>query len=223
MSGSNFPSEITVQPVASWSQFTSCLNLRLTVYRDLGYLNADSNCDLDPFDWSSLHYIATDGNSEIAGTVRMILSQSDQAFVKAALLKSEQWCSRLLETHACAIEKSNSLPVIATLDDNRISVIVGPSRKLAELSRIIVAVKYRGSGVCRRLCEALIADAKRLRVETLFLQCLPCHVALFQKFGFEPVLRASEYRFLHVPDAVIVMRMSIDGIAWNREVSPEAS
>jgi predicted GNAT family N-acyltransferase len=209
MSGPIFPSNIAIERVKSWSQFTSCLDLRLKVYRELGYLDEETTCDLDSFDWSSVHFIATDENDQIAGTVRLILCGGDDFPATQELLQSNQWSSDLQKLNQSSTKKSDSLPVLETLNDNRISDQGLKSRKRAELSRIIVASNYRSSGVCRRLCEAVVSESKRFRVDTLYLQCLPSHVGLFRKFGFDLALESLEYRFLQVPGSVAVMQMSI--------------
>lgn len=215
MSGPIFPSNITIERVKSWSQFTSCLDLRLKVYRELGYLDAGSTCDIDSFDWSSVHFIATDEHDQIAGTIRLILCGSDDFPATQELLESNQWSSDLQEIHQSPAKKSKSLPVLETLNDNRILDQGLKSRKRAELSRVIVSSNYRSSGVCRRLCEAVVSESKRYRVDTLYLQCLPSHVELFRKFGFDLALESLEYRFLRVPGTVAVMQMSIS--EFNRD------
>ena len=202
---------IIVKPVTDWSQFTSCLQLRLETYAHLGYLSSESRCDIDPFDWSSVHFIAVDEDEATAGTVRLIIEAAGGPEGIAELQASEQWCSRLQKQTGTFATRSASIPILATMKDNQIADAILHAERPAELSRIIVAPKFRGVSVCRELSNAVVEKARELHRDVLFLQCLPKHVGLFQKLGFEPLLQALDYRLLNVPDRVVAMRMLLDG------------
>ena len=88
-------------------------------------------------------------------------------------------------------------------------------------SRIIVAPEFRGLGVSHLLSDAVVQKASDLRRDVLFLQCLPGHVRLFEKLGFEVLVQSLDYRLLTVPDRVVAMRMCLGEPAAKRcEVPP---
>lgn len=202
---------IIVKPVTDWSQFASCLQLRLETYSHLGYVSSDSRCDIDPFDWSSIHFIAVAEDEATAGTVRLIIQAADGPGDVTELQASEQWCSRLRNQTGTFVTRSASIPILATMKDNQIADAILHAERPAELSRIIVAPEFRGASVCRQLSDAVVAKARELHRDVLFLQCLPIHVGLFQKLGFEPLLQSLDYRLLNVPDRVVAMRMLLEG------------
>jgi GNAT superfamily N-acetyltransferase len=200
---------IIVNSVTTSSQFSSCLDLRFKIYSQLGYIGSNSGCDLDAFDWSSIHFAATDENEVLAGTVRLILSNVRVSDVPE-LESSELWCSEVRKRFGVNVSRSTSIPVLETLRENHVFQENFPAEKPSELSRIIVAKEFRGTGIGRMLSEAVIGKAKELGRDVLFLQCLPSHVTLFTRLGFQPVFQSLNYRLLTVPDRVVAMRMNLD-------------
>ena len=201
---------IVVKPVTDWLQFESCLQLRFETYSRLGYVDSSNQSDLDPFDWSSIHFIALDEHQTIAGTVRLIIAERDVDSVIPELESSQTWYSRFEELNGNCIRKSTSIPILETMKGNHITESILRAERPAELSRIIVAPDFRSKGVSRLLSDAVVDQAKRLRRDVLFLQCLPGHVGLFQKLGFDELLPSLDYRLLTVPDRVVAMRMILE-------------
>jgi len=199
---------ITVQTVVSLSQFRSCLDMRYKIYSQLGYIESAHGWDLDAFDWTSIHFAATNENQALVGTVRLILADTESS--KASELESsERWCSNLLKICKMDIVRSNTLPILETLKENHIFSQKMPAERPAELSRIMVAPGFREKGICRMLSNAAVTKAMELGRDVLFLQCLPCHVKLFSKMGYQPIFQSLDYRFLTVPDRIVAMRMDL--------------
>jgi GNAT superfamily N-acetyltransferase len=193
-----------VLPVTEFRQFRACLELRFATYQELGYVSPTAGGDLDPFDWSSIHFAVLDANKSLAGTIRLVIPspalRDDPCFRSTA-----DWCSRERAESGAEIEPSASIPVLETLEVNALPSSVLGSLSPGELSRIIVAPGYRGRGLSQALVTAVRDRARQIGCDALFLQCLPSHVALFRKYGFEVALESLRYPHLTVPDRAWVM------------------
>jgi GNAT superfamily N-acetyltransferase len=81
-----------------------------------------------------------------------------------------------------------SLPILQSTDfeaNNR--KVLQEAGDMAELSRVVVAPQFRGCGLSRLLVRAAVAVAIDLRKEMLLLECIPGHVPMYRKFGFEEI------------------------------------
>ncbi|QDU23877.1 GNAT family N-acetyltransferase [Urbifossiella limnaea] len=81
-----------------------------------------------------------------------------------------------------------TLPILQSTDfeaNNR--TILQDAGDMAELSRVVVAPQFRGCGLSRLLVRAAVAVAMDLRKKMLLLECVPGHVPMYQKFGFEAI------------------------------------
>lgn len=199
---------ITVQTVTSAAQFRCCLEMRYQIYSHMGYIDSEHEWDLDAFDWTSIHFAATDENGELVGTVRLILADSDSSRL-SELKNSERWCSDLLKVCNINITRSHSLPILETLKDNHVYPSQEPPLRPAELSRIMVAPACRGKGIGRLLSAAVVTKAIEIGCDVLFLQCLPIHEQMFEKMGYQPIYQSLDYRFLTVPDRIVALRMDL--------------
>ena len=56
-----------------------------------------------------------------------------------------------------------------------------------ELSRVIVRKKWRGHGFSKLLVRHVLADMDSMNVDGLVLECLPIHVGIYEKMGFQEV------------------------------------
>src|SRR5262249_28676081 len=78
-----------------------------------------------------------------------------------------------------------------------------------EVSRIVVAPRYRGAGVSRVLVRAAIAVAFDLRKRSLMLECAPAHVAMYEKYGFTP-LGGHHVRTTQLDQRAVAMTLPLD-------------
>jgi GNAT superfamily N-acetyltransferase len=88
---------------------------------------------------------------------------------------------------------------------------------LCELSRVVVAEKFRGCGVSRLLVRACIAAALELKQRYILLECIPQHARMYEKYGFE---RAGEnhQRAWGIDQLATVMRLALEDVPTNRAV-----
>jgi predicted GNAT family acetyltransferase len=73
-----------------------------------------------------------------------------------------------------------------------------------ELSRVIVEESHRGVGLSRVLVQYALLVAEELKVDWLFLECVPVHEALYERFGFRK-LPGRHARVVNVGKTVIAM------------------
>lgn len=212
-----------VVPVTRFQDFTSCLRLRFDVYRQLGYITHSAGFDLDPFDWSSFHFMSIDTTGTISGTVRLIVRGDSKGQSHRELNTANQWSSQINDRTRLGLEWSHSLPILDTVIENGLNLSLLDSTSPAELSRIIVAPHCRGRGVAAQLIDAVVQQAQQLEIDALFLQCRPMHVRLFQRSGFKPILDSLAYDQLTVPDPITAMRRPLLYSVGNSSMSPKAA
>jgi hypothetical protein len=82
-------------------------------------------------------------------------------------------------------------------------------QETAEVSRVIVAPRARGLGVSALLMRASIAAATELRLRHLLLECVPAHVGMYQKYGFDP-LPQRHCRARELDQFAVGMRLELD-------------
>jgi hypothetical protein len=195
----------SVIPVNLESQFRACLDLRCVVYKSLGYLSSDAVIDLDRFDCSSLHYAAVDESQAVVGTARLILPRACGIAIQRDLDRVEQWCLHVRDQYRIVIDRLSSLPVLETLEYNKRPISILGSKRPAELSRMIVAPQSRGQHIARALADVVVSEAKLLRRDVLFLECVANDVSHYKKYEFEPIVSALVYPHLIVKDEVVTM------------------
>jgi hypothetical protein len=192
------------------SQFRACLDLRYEVYKSLGYLSCDAVTDLDRFDFSSLHYAAVDECQTVVGTVRLVLPKPFVMAIKRDLDRVEEWCLHICNQYGIMIDRSNSLPVLETLEYNKLTTALLGSKRPAELSRIIVAPQSQGQHIANALTDVVVKEARLLDRDVLFLECIASDVSLYKNYEFEPIVWSLVYPHLIVKDEVVTMSRRLE-------------
>src|SRR5262249_2239588 len=228
---------VEVREVGDLAELQKCLALRYAVYRLLGYLCDSTHMErtgweLNYFDQSALHFVAVapgEGGDVVAGTARLILADAkigrgglfgDRARIRRRYgALCEQIVGARPELNK-ELERgpSAALPLLASFDYGELvtdpNVAVGD---LCELSRVVVAEKFRGHGVSRLLVRACIAAAIELKQRYILLECIPQHARRYEKYGFE---RAGEnhQRAWGIDQLATVMRLALNDVPTNEAV-----
>ena len=187
-------SAFEVNVVPSRDDLRRCFTLRRLVYDMMGYLpeavsaNA-SNLELDAFDVRAVHFMATHvPTGDLAGTMRLVLSKPQEcrdavcqgAWGRNIGIDAGEPFTRFL--HAPPFWP---LPILASADfRDKWPEMLERAEDAAEVSRLIVAPRYRGFGLSRLLVRAGLAKALELGKSPLLLECIPAHRVLYAKFGF---------------------------------------
>ena len=84
----------------------------------------------------------------------------------------------------------------------------------AEISRVIVSPRYRGMGISTLLIRAAIALSVHMELRHLVLECIPLHVEMYQKHGFE-ALPKYHCRSRDLDQIAVGMRLCLQEAAAN--------
>jgi GNAT superfamily N-acetyltransferase len=218
---------IEVRIAKNLREFKECLALRYRVYNLLGYISDDrasESLDLDFFDPSAIHFIATQkandaGTTRIAGTARLIVtgkSTCSRGFFGDTTALRNHYKSLCDEV---AVDSSRlrrnldkrpvaaALPVLAAFKSTPEGI---RDDEVCELSRVVVSEEFRGLGLSRLLIRACIAAALDLRLRAVMLECLPEHVQLYAKFDFKTTPSSSPRPWGIDHQLLTAMRLDLD-------------
>jgi len=206
---------VQVRLVQSKEEMRKSLHLRHLVYDRMSYLNDaisqhPSELELDCFDLfdadngtGAVHFIAwSQSVGDIVGAARLIVPRAfefaSSMFVlgdpaEQILRRQAEWIQQVVADHDAekVLHRSltrrtfNRMPVLQSANIQDVSLLRGIG--LAEISRVIVAPRYRGCGLGRLLVRALVAASLDLNKPNVVLECIPAHVAMYKKFGFQVI------------------------------------
>ena len=206
-------SAIQIKIAQSQQELQDCLALRHRVYNWMGYLDDDlsrveSKLEIDRFDKISIHFVAIDHRShDVVGTVRLVLSSIPRHNPTTTVLRNvlgdqKVWCKKIaLEaTDAVLRERLNAgltlpLPILQNSDfgDHWPEFLqANEAGHGGEISRLVVSPRYRGLGISSLLLRSAIATAYGLKKQYLLLECIPAHVEMYEKAGFN---RLDDHRY----------------------------
>lgn len=103
----------------------------------------------------------------------------------AALVMANAMQGKVLPRSAAAIEATISDWIVAAADDEVLGCVslLRYTSGLVEVRSLVVGERYRGLRIGSRLVDALLLEAQRREVPTLF--ALTRKVAFFERFGFQ--------------------------------------
>ncbi len=199
------PSGIEVRPIRNQIELYESYRLRYIVYRIMGYLNemiqnTGTHLEVHWCDTISLHFgafVKAGGRDELIGTSRLILTEpiiSNYRGWTRSIVDKNPALEHLFELQR-QLYAQWKLPIFHTLKQlNEDIRDVALGRKIfGELSRVIVAPKWRGIGLSHDLVQAAIEAAREKGVDTLLLECLEIHEDFYrQQFAFESMGYSSE-------------------------------
>jgi len=228
---------IKVYLVRRPSELEECLRLRHRVYDAMGYLPtevASVPLEADHFDPTSLHFVAVDERlGEAVGAMRLALqdlppfvSNSILGDPKETLGRQRRWLKQIVKTQPALKKLVNRpqmlpLPILENSDfGERWPEFLDHNRTKfgGEISRVVVAPRYQGLSVSRLLLRTGIAVAFDLRKQFLLLECIPSHVEMYRKYGFEP-LAGHHCRAQGLDQIAVGMRLELDDSPLNAAVS----
>ena len=204
---------IVVRLAHNEQELRACLRLRFQVYDRLGYLEERmSRCpaelDMDCYDNRAVQFLAESTRTgDVVGTVRLLLPQQLPFGLLTSVIGSPpqrtlesqaELCRRIADKEAKAgdtvlaqrLGEHNfaPLPILQSNDfREKTAQILGQARSQVELSRLVVWPHYRGLGISRLLIRAVLAVARDLQRDTVLLECVPAHVPMYLKYGFERI------------------------------------
>jgi GNAT superfamily N-acetyltransferase len=196
---------IEVRLATGEDELRQAFELRFELYNALGYLDSDvaanrSRIEVDSFDSRALHFVAVARKRGVVGAVRLITNVNPSP---AAIFRSGP----------DIIEKQQSLiaeivadePILRAKNDARTSTPFPilensdfedhwpefldeyPADDGGELSRLVVAPRYRSLGISKLLVRMVNAVAIDLGKQYVILECVPQHVGMYKRHQFVPL------------------------------------
>jgi GNAT superfamily N-acetyltransferase len=197
---------VSVGLVETTEDLSECLKLRRRIYGILGYLpshvtQASEPWEMDFFDNNALHFLARDlKTGKLAGTIRLVVPQRLKVLLSGSIhgdsLRDQREIVRLLAQNirtpdykkALRLGHVVPLPCLENaIPTNNWSDVLQLALDGAETSRLIVDPVYRGSGLSRMLIHVALSAALDLGRRAVLGQCLPLHVPMYEKYGFQEI------------------------------------
>ncbi|MCO6454260.1 MAG: GNAT family N-acetyltransferase [Pirellulaceae bacterium] len=202
-SGNHHRPLIEVRPIRSKTELCEYFKLRHDVYSVMGYLAPEvedcaSKLEINWNDRQAIHlgaFLKQPGNREtLVGTARLAITELDTEHpYQATLGNFENWTLQLaaddpVNLSALSEPLQLELPIFHSVP-GLVSAEMYTNVVCGELSRVIVNADYRGAGISGHLVRQALEVAERVGVQRLFLECLPQHAALYERFGFQRLER----------------------------------
>jgi predicted GNAT family N-acyltransferase len=193
--------------------------------------------DVDCFDTHALHLCAVDLRSgDVVGTLRIVLPTDPCQFAdsaatvqgkldfgrvrrltqvvaaQAAWIREKAEPDDLLRRRLHAYNHLAYLPILFNSDFGRRwpnFLEDYPREETAEISRVVVAPRYRGMGISRLLMRAAIAAASELNLRHLLLECIPQHIAMYGDYGFTDLYSGHHCRVRDLDQYAIGMKLNL--------------
>ena len=230
---------IVIRLVQTPDEMMRCLRLRHLIYNRMHYLSDEisqhpSEIELDCYDLfdeksgtGAIHFLAwSESLGDVVGTARLIVPRQFEFSESKSVLGDPP--ENILRQQAAFIreiihEKDsaevlkrtvtkrtfNRLPVLQSAANLDKSLLRGIG--LTEVSRVITAPRYRGCGVGRLLVRALVAASIDLQKPNVVLECIPAHVPMYEKFGFQ-VIEGAEGRDESLDQEAVAMILQQGGM-----------
>jgi GNAT superfamily N-acetyltransferase len=169
-------------------ELASSYRLRYQVYETLDYLQHKSpaKLELDPFDQYAIPFGAIEiQTGELVGTLRLITNCVQMFYARRINQILEVAGDPLLRALALRRKKRAMPSMVSDAVEQLIDAYNTDDRPVEEVSRAVVHPKYRGSGVSRALMEFGLAYAMAGGDPLILGGCLPEHLPMYGKYGFQ--------------------------------------
>jgi predicted GNAT family N-acyltransferase len=169
-------------------ELVSAYRLRYQVFESLGYLRCKTrtSLEIDEYDRYAIPFGAINIHSgELVGTVRLITSSVQGFYARLIQRVLDAAGDDELRAH-CMSPRKRLLPtLVSERVRERLDAYNTEGREIAEISREIVHPSSRGGGVARALMEFGLAYAMAWRNPLVMISCLPEHIPINAKYGYE--------------------------------------
>jgi GNAT superfamily N-acetyltransferase len=177
-----------IKVLHSPEELVDAYRLRYEVYHALGYLPESISCklEIDEYDRYAIPFgaIAVD-SGELVGTVRLV-TRHVQPFHSQRILRILEVANDAILDARVTRPRTRPLPsMISRLVEAKIDEFNTEGQDVEEGSRTVIHPAYRGTGVLRGLMEFFLAYAMKKGDPVLIAGCLPDHVPLYGRYGFQ--------------------------------------
>jgi GNAT superfamily N-acetyltransferase len=221
------PAPVEVRLIRRQHELLDYFRLRHRIYKIMGYLdaateNTASQMEIDWCDKISLHIGGYRRDSEqrqsLVGTARVVVGTAADARQRPPLLASyDEWVTRLAGQDPVLRQAlirgvlPLQLPIFQSQGLCKVfREALQRNEVCGELSRVIVTEDYRGTGLSGRLVKFALAEAAKIGVNRMFLECLDIHESLYCRLGFK--------RIEGTPGTVISVNQTMIGMEFSRRL-----
>jgi predicted GNAT family N-acyltransferase len=218
------PAQIEVRLIRKQHELLDYFKLRHRIYKIMGYLeeeieNAASQMEINWCDKIALHIGAyeqiREPSESLVGTARVVVGTTADARKRPGLLASyDEWVTTLASRDP-VLQQSLikgvlplQLPIFQSQKMFNIFLeVLRHDEVCGELSRVIVREDYRGTGLSSRLVEFALAEAAKVGVNRMFLECLEIHESMYERLGFKRI-QGTSGTVISVNQTMVAMELS---------------
>ncbi|MGR9052329.1 MAG: GNAT family N-acetyltransferase [Gammaproteobacteria bacterium] len=210
----HFGKQFTIRKLQSENDFEQYFRLRYNVWNEMGYLPDDKQChkseyELDYTDRTGLPIGIFNHAHELIASARLVFPSGRESH-HVPLIKSMIEAAgdeRLGLNFAYPKKMIHPFDLLECFHgfNAYFADLVRHRVRNAEVSRVIVAKEYRGSGLGEVLVDSLISVAMEEQLELLFLACKKDHRSFYEQCGFEIIDGIESDRFADIDQPSIAM------------------
>ncbi len=221
---------IRVHVASSEEELKACLALRFDVYNRLGYLPereaaTKNHLEMDSFDRDALHFAATENTTgKVVGTMRLLSGEYGRLIQKVQMLNTREvarrqrsWCERIAKdpNHTIFSQIVDGAYWLPLMIQQSFKFPPEWERRLSqpelcvELSRMVVDPRYRGLGVSRLMARTGIAASVATKRRWAFLECIPKHQVMYEKYGFKAIEGVDRARAVELDQEAVAMYLEL--------------
>jgi predicted GNAT family N-acyltransferase len=189
--------------------------LRYEVYDAVGYLQRQnrSKLEIDEHDVCAIPFGAFDlTTGEMIGTLRLISNETQPGYQALILRVVEDFADDQLRERTSGPAPGRLPSVLSDEVDRQVDAFNTAGYPIRELSRGIIHPAHRGSGIGRGMMELGLAHATRDAPVVLVGGCLPEHLPMYARYGYQKLPESRLDRFDHVGQIANVMICRTDAL-----------
>lgn len=191
-------SQYEIRILQTFEELLDSYRLRYEIYGAIGYLQSANaaRCEIDAYDARSIPLGAFDlVSGAMVGTLRLITDEVQPGYAYLIARVLEQLGDDALTAQANAPATSFLPSIVSDEVEREIEHFNVEGFPIRELSRSIVRPEHRGSGVSRGLMALGMALAARHTPALLIGGCMPEHLPMYARYGYQQLPHTGLDRF----------------------------
>jgi GNAT superfamily N-acetyltransferase len=188
-----------IEDIGTEGEMLAFAKLRYRIYRAMGYMeeqlwDSPLQAELEWSDTTAIHVGAfmklSNNRRQLVGGARVVFSRQIPSY-SGVLARNVAELDPILREQMVRAFLPLHLPIFYSSTSPRLQelMIDVDEKKLncGELSRVVVDKRFRGAGLAHLLVKYAIFRANESGIGPLLLECLPIHVAFYEKYGFRRI------------------------------------
>lgn len=212
---SHAPTIYELRVLDTVADLVESFRLRYEVYDAVGYLQRQnqSKLEIDEHDVCAIPFGAFDlTTNEMIGTLRLISNEVQPGYQALIHRVVEDFADDQLRERTSGPAPERLPSVLSDEVDHQVGAFNTAGYPVRELSRGIIHPAHRGSGIGRGMMELGIAHATKHTPVVLIGGCLPAHLPMYARYGYQQLPERQLDRFDHVGQIANVMICRTDAL-----------